>query len=445
MVRKGKTALLFAVLCVILTAGQWYNGSYTLTRTKSDYLVNADWVSNDLLLTDLLYEQHYQSDTLFTHSMPVPSEVNVGEAYYFRDAIMNGEAFPQEAFEEYTSNIVAQRFLYRLLDKMLPLSPIHRLRMMELMTSVLTAVAAAVILLWLGKIVSPWAAVVSAAVLSFACPYFTVFGKNLYWAPWIFWLPAAVMVLLTGSRRFLACRHGVQAAVLFGAAFLTCLWKQMCCFEFTSTAMIAMAVPAIYWLLLCEKTRRQKAELFLLLPGGGIASFAAAFCTKYGMLVHDRGAEQARTLIENNLRMRVGAGDVANSHPLIRESAETTVSQVVRIMLQKPLVSVMTSGGIIEITSRGFVLILLVLTVPAVWSRYKRLSADRKYSALLCCAWISLLAPLSWFVLAKPHAYIHNDQCTSLWYCPFVPIVMAVLWAAVQNHMSGPKQHLPTG
>lgn len=437
MVRKSKTILLFAVLCMILAVGQWYNGAYAFARTKTEWMADADWVSDNILLADLLYAQHYRGDMLFARTADPPAEAAGRAAYFFEDALMNGTTLPEERFWQYTSNIVAQRFLYRWLDKVLPLPPIYRLRVMELMTSVLTAAAVAAVLLWLGEIVNGWAAVTAAVLLSFACPYFTIFGKNLYWAPWTFWLPAAAMALLAGSRRFSACRHSTQALLLLAVSFVTCLWKQLCYFEFTSTAMIAMSIPVIYWLLLSEKTRRQKAELFLSVVAGGLSSFAVAFYAKYRMLVHNYGAAQAVSMIETNLLVRVGGGDVNNSTPIIAASAKASVFETIGMLSKRVLVSATTAVGAVELTGWGCLLLLLVLTLPAVWARYKAPAGNRKYGALLCCTWISVLAPLSWFVRAKPHAYIHTEQCSTLWYCPFIPMVVVVLWAAVQNHIAG--------
>ncbi len=49
---------------------------------------------------------------------------------------------------------------------------------------------------------------------------------------------------------------------------------------------------------------------------------------------------------------------------------------------------------------------------------------DPALIGMMVCA---VAAPLSWFVLAKGHSYIHGALNYVLWYLPFVPLALAVL------------------
>ncbi len=42
---------------------------------------------------------------------------------------------------------------------------------------------------------------------------------------------------------------------------------------------------------------------------------------------------------------------------------------------------------------------------------------------------ISILAPLSWYVLAKGHSYIHINICYVLWSIPFAILVVVLVSA----------------
>ena len=42
---------------------------------------------------------------------------------------------------------------------------------------------------------------------------------------------------------------------------------------------------------------------------------------------------------------------------------------------------------------------------------------------------VAFSAPLSWFVAAKGHSYIHVGLNHVLWYVPFVPFACAMLFA----------------
>lgn len=48
---------------------------------------------------------------------------------------------------------------------------------------------------------------------------------------------------------------------------------------------------------------------------------------------------------------------------------------------------------------------------------------------------ISFFAPVSWFVLASPHSYIHTHMNYVLWYIPFIPISLAFVVYAIQSNI----------
>ena len=45
---------------------------------------------------------------------------------------------------------------------------------------------------------------------------------------------------------------------------------------------------------------------------------------------------------------------------------------------------------------------------------------SKKNIALTITLWISILAPLSWFVIFKSHSYIHTHMNFIVWYMPFM-------------------------
>jgi hypothetical protein len=50
--------------------------------------------------------------------------------------------------------------------------------------------------------------------------------------------------------------------------------------------------------------------------------------------------------------------------------------------------------------------------------------------ALVGATWFSILAPLSWFVIFKAHAYVHPHMDYIAWHMPFVLFGAAVLGLA---------------
>jgi hypothetical protein len=59
--------------------------------------------------------------------------------------------------------------------------------------------------------------------------------------------------------------------------------------------------------------------------------------------------------------------------------------------------------------------ILLIVTI-FILIKYK----TQKTLALITTLWISILAPISWFVIFKSHSFIHTHMNFIVWYMPFM-------------------------
>jgi hypothetical protein len=47
---------------------------------------------------------------------------------------------------------------------------------------------------------------------------------------------------------------------------------------------------------------------------------------------------------------------------------------------------------------------------------------------------IALASPISWYVMAKGHSYIHTHMCYVLWYLPYVPVAVTLLLCEYSTH-----------
>ena len=87
---------------------------------------HLDWWSNDLLIADLMYNQNYDNDEWELHYMYPPTVQELtgqdNVEWIQADMFRNNETFAREDFITYYSNIVAQRYVYAALDKLLPVT-----------------------------------------------------------------------------------------------------------------------------------------------------------------------------------------------------------------------------------------------------------------------------------------------------------------------------------
>ena len=91
-------------------------------------------------------------------------------------------------FEPYLSQPGGSGALFGALDSLLPGPPSEKLQFFHDLTSLLSALALSLIILWFAL---EFGFVVSIVVLvsTLASQWLVVFGRNLYWSIWVFYLP----------------------------------------------------------------------------------------------------------------------------------------------------------------------------------------------------------------------------------------------------------------
>ena len=75
--------------------------------------------------------------------------------------------------------------------------------------------------------------------------------------------------------------------------------------------------------------------------------------------------------------------------------------------------------------------------VQMIISKLKLLDeiTNRKTTAFMLLALISLIGPIAWFVLATPHAYVHPFIDYKLWTLPAVILIGAFIGIVIWNVM----------
>jgi len=72
----------------------------------------------------------------------------------------------------------------------------------------------------------------------------------------------------------------------------------------------------------------------------------------------------------------------------------------------------------------SFIAIIIIILISSIIGCYIVKSHFTDFNELnnaaISVTWFSILAPLSWFVLAKGHSFIHTHLNHILWYIPFL-------------------------
>jgi len=257
-------------------------------------------------------------------------------------------------------------------------------------------------------------------------PWFMGFAGNMYWMEWTWFLPLAFVCLSMSRSGAFNASSGWGTCLGYGGCIAI---KAACGYEYMSTVMLASMVPVIYAGLRKSASVRQ---IFIAICKLGISGVAAFFAI---LLLH------AKLL----------GGTVANGfHGIHEDMARRTYSSGGDPALgtNAPLTEVLSKyfGELLQpMLAAADVRFYVVLIPLGVAAAMLVLSKDVKRRALGICFFLSIAAPMSWFVLAKGHSFVHYFLNPVLWDLPTVPlglvcvgVSLAALIQQIRRKAAGP-------
>ena len=352
-------------------------------------------------------------------------------------AYLNRGAFDE--FSPYMSQPGGQGIIFSLFDRLIPLSSQIKLGSFYVLTALLSAIALTAIIGWFYEEFGGWVAifVIGSAVLS---QWLTVFGKNLWWSLWAFYLPMIVVMYFLKRYRETLDRQLVRfGIVIFISVFIKCFING---FEYITTTLVMMMTPCIYYAILDKWSRRQCMKWTL---GAGLGSGVAIFLSLI-MLCFQIGAVKGGFMdgVEHVIWSfgKRTYGDAENFPPIYASSLEArTIGVVITYMNgvffdlnnYLPKTKVFVPNFLLKVRYVYLIVLFMVMSALLFLRSNEKTMAERRqhYIALIWTTWFSILAPLSWFVIFKAHSYIHIHMSFLLWQMPFTFFGFAVFGSAV--------------
>jgi hypothetical protein len=365
-----------------------------------------------------------------------PSNIQVQYQYL---AYSNGLTF--DRYTAYMSQNGGQGMLFSLLDRLIPLSPQTKLAFFYTFASVLSAVALSLIVLWFytefGLCVAMF--VVSSTVFS---QWLTVFGRNLWWSIWAFYLPMIVIMYFLKHNRVRATRHSITFGVLvFISVFLKCLVNG---YEYITTTLIMMMVPLVYYSILDKLSTRQFIKgTFVAALGSFLAIFLSLtiLCFQIASIKGSVLAGIDHIVFSLMARTHGHAHDFPTSYAASLNSS--TVSVIIiylkgtffnlnnYLSMSNPFVS----WFVFRIRYIYLIVLFLAMSLLILLNRNEHISAKQRQNhiALILAAWFSIFAPLSWYIIFKAHSFEHPNINYILWQMPFTLFGFAVCGIAASS------------
>ena len=182
-------------------------------------------------------------------------------------AYLNNLSFDE--FSTYNSQPGGQGMVFSLFDRLLPLPTNIKLQLFYVLTALLTAISLTAVITWFYDEFGLWVALCVLVTTLFS-GWLTVFGKNLWWSTWAFYLPMiAVLYDLKRQKGHTNHQYMRFGILVFIAISIKCFING---YEYMTATLVMMAVPCVYYAIF-EKWGKQKILKFTLATfiGSGVA------------------------------------------------------------------------------------------------------------------------------------------------------------------------------
>lgn len=250
--------------------------------------------------------------------------------------------------------------------------------------------------------------------------------RNIYWVTWTMILPMiALLVLMLWEERHDKMKNGW----LFVLSFLTIFLRSACGYEFISCVMVSLELPLIYYAIKQEWGWRKYLKRATIAGIGAIAGFVGALFVNLALMAGLRGWKDAVDYMIFISARRTGYMTLDDFDPDVLAAFDVPLLKVFKIYWKG-------YPGVPLFGNWDLSLLLPLFLIPAVvmlaalllrGKKRRRIMGlpvqmeleERKTFGLVLIMLVSLLGPVSWFVLAKGHV-VHHPHIDYIIFClPF--------------------------
>ena len=272
--------------------------------------------------------------------------------------------------------------------------------------------------------------------LALLLPWSVAMARSMYWTIGIKLLPAVILIWVMRSQRASVRRLMLWTFVFTAIAALSG-------YEYFSVVAATQAAVLAYYSLVERWDVRSTAAWFVGLVVSVIGGFSAALGLHLVQLYVRSGDLTRIEELQRSALSRTGVGS-DGAAVSASDAASTTPATVLDFYLGVPVFGVEQSLPLIQQFTVGALILATALVVVVGLNRRPSTLAVLREQALGIAWFVSLLGPLGWHLLARPHSVMHTFMNVSLWFLPTIPLALALLWPPVRRSLSSVrKQPLP--
>jgi hypothetical protein len=322
-----------------------------------------------------------------------------------------------QTYLAYKSNPGFQGIFFSLLDKYTSFPEEFNLKLFRGFTALLSAMV-------FGFFVSAFAAefglLSGMLTLLFAvsCIWIVLPAGSIFWDLWAFYAPfLAGILLLTHASRKNKKGFGKVYLFLFTSVLVKILFSG---FDLTTTVLVMATVPFIFYAIYDGWDRRTFITRFLKTVVVLLGAAATGLLILGVQIIAEEGnfASAMDHIINKYSSYSAGSSEFFTNPDV--QVRKITVWEVVPKYLVMPAINIHIGNISVQILYWQLILVFALFTVIFILQHgIKSAGYSRKDLAFMAATWYSILAPISWYVLFKPHAFIHTHVNTMGWQMPF--------------------------
>jgi len=325
-------------------------------------------------------------------------------------------AVEPQIFYRYSSQVGLQGIVSSIFASLTSFSNQDTLNALQAVTAFTTALILSLLLLGILREYGSLA-MIFCTISIISSDIITNFGSSVFWSLWSFYLPLlGITYLLSNAHKTDDSQRWLYWTLIFATfALIKCLFSG---YELVTPAFVMMTVPIVYFAVRDNWPADQFLRWFSASVAGALASLIASFAIlslQVYLLPGQQGLLSGLRHIQNRATERTGF-----------ESVDISVIDVI----WQHLTSVAITALSLNVTFLQLIAVIGVFSIVLLFST--RMDDTPKHHALLVATWFSFLAPMSWFVLFKQHAY-HHSFVTLSWYMPFIPLGFALVGTTLQH------------
>lgn len=266
----------------------------------------------------------------------------------------------------------------------------------------------------------------SAVLLGLALllPWSVAIARSMYWTIGIKLLPAVILIWVMRSQRRSLGRLALWAIVMSGIAALSG-------YEYFTVVAATQAAVLAYYSIVEKWEVRRTLVWFAGLIGSVLAGFAVALGIHLVQLYLRAGDFSRIEELQRSALSRTGVG--GDGLVSAADATSVTPASVLDTYLGVPVFGVQQSLPLIQQFTVAALLLATALLVVAGLARVRAAAVIAREQALGIAWFVSLIGPLGWFLLARPHSVMHTFMNVSLWFLPTIPLALALWWPPIRR------------